>query len=135
MSVSRRITDEVRPEWSDIGSTGSFRIEPDTDRPGADDDVQRYVMGRFDPHYHPDADEYWLIHAGRGVIRIGEDEHEFGPGDIICIEHGLVHDVTGVYETVDGFWFQPGPGQGHHYRSPEDAHGHVVPRLGEREAA
>jgi mannose-6-phosphate isomerase-like protein (cupin superfamily) len=130
--VYRRVTADARPQWADIGSTGAFAIEPDTDWKGRDDEHGRYTMGRFDPHFHSDADEYWLISSGSGVIRIGEDEHRFGPADIICIERGLVHDVVGVHGRVEGFWFQPsGEARGHEHRSPEDAEGHVVPLLSE----
>jgi mannose-6-phosphate isomerase-like protein (cupin superfamily) len=128
-SVFRRVVDSLRPEWSDIGSAGAFAIEPESDWPGRDDDHGRYEMGRFDPHFHPDADEYWLIAAGGGIIRIGDGEHAFGPADIICIHRGEVHDVLGVYERVEGFWFQPGAGNSHEHLTPEDAHGHVVPLL------
>jgi mannose-6-phosphate isomerase-like protein (cupin superfamily) len=119
---------EARPDWSDIGSAGAFAIEPETDWAGRDEG-DRYTMGRFDPHFHSDADEYWLIASGSGVIRIGDGEHQFGPADIICIERGLVHDVLGVHERVEGFWFQPGAGNSHEHLTPEDAHGHVVPLL------
>jgi hypothetical protein len=33
------------------------------------------------------------------------------------------------HERVEGFWFQPGAGDGHEHLTPEDAHGHVVPLL------
>src|SRR4051794_26067585 len=72
-SIYRRVIGPMRPEWSDIGSAGAFAIEPETDWAGRDEG-DRYTMGRFDPHFHSDADEYWLIASGSGVIRIGDDE-------------------------------------------------------------
>jgi mannose-6-phosphate isomerase-like protein (cupin superfamily) len=132
MSVFPRITDADRPPWASITSAGSFRIEPETDWPARDEGGRAYVMGRFDPHYH-DGDEYWLISSGRGVIKIEDETFDFAPGDIICIERGKLHDVVGVYETVDGFWFQPlspsGQPTGHMHRRPEDAEGHPVALL------
>jgi mannose-6-phosphate isomerase-like protein (cupin superfamily) len=134
-SVYRRVLGDNRPPWSDIGSAGTFAIEPETDRAGQDDEHERYVIGRFDPHYHPDADEYWLISTGRGVIELEREPHRFGPGDIICIPRGQLHDVVGIYERVEGFWFQPGAGNLHEHRTPEDAHGHVVPLLRDEDPA
>lgn len=132
MSVYERIDEDRRPAWSQIGSAGKFRIEPDTDfAPGDDSSGRTWTMGRFDPHYH-NAEEYWLISAGSGVIRIEDEQFDFGPGDIICIEGGKLHDVVGCYETVQGFWFSPMPTAGdapHLYRRPEDEVGHVVPLL------
>lgn len=133
MGVYRRISVSDRPEWADIASAGVFRIEPESDVPSRyDEDGVRYVVGRFDPHYH-DGDEYWLICQGRGVVRIEDEEYPFGPGDIVCIERGHLHDVVGVYETVEAFWFEgPVPSRssaGHLHRTPEDAIGHVVPLL------
>jgi mannose-6-phosphate isomerase-like protein (cupin superfamily) len=140
--VYRQVLDATeRPAWATgaMESTGSFRIEPGTDRePLWDEAGQIADYGRFDPHHHP-AHEFWFISKGRGVIRIADSDHDFGPGDIICIEGGSLHDVTGAYETVEGFWFQsawpadvPFPDSGlpsHVHPTPEDAHGHVVALL------
>lgn len=130
--VFSRISETDRPWWADIGSAGNFRAVPETDHaPGDEEGGIHWVMGRFDPHYH-EADEYWLVHKGSGRIKIGDEVHEFKAGDIICIERGQVHDIVGLYETVEGFWFIPSPAAGsepHMYRRPEDAHGHVIPRL------
>jgi mannose-6-phosphate isomerase-like protein (cupin superfamily) len=126
------VDDRNRPWWSDIGSAGNFQISPETDfRGGFDEDGVRWVMGRFDPHYH-EADEYWLIHKGRGRVKIGDDIYEFKAGDIVCIERGTVHDIVGLYETVEGFWFITSAAAGladHLWRTPEDEYGHVIPVL------
>jgi mannose-6-phosphate isomerase-like protein (cupin superfamily) len=140
--VFRQVLDaSERPEWAAqaMESTGNFRIEPGTDRdPIWDEEAQIADYGRFDPHYHA-AHEFWFISKGRGIIRIGDDEHAFGPGQIICIEGGKLHDVIAAHETVEGFWFQtawpadvPMPESGlpsHQHPTPEDAHGHVVKKL------
>ena len=130
--IYRRVMGDERPAWAAVGSIGRFRIEPETDWDGRDDDEGRYLMGRFQPHYHH-GDEYWLIASGSGVVRIGTAERRFRAGDIVCIEGGKVHDVPGVFEPVEGFWFEalPPDGQqaGHFYVTPEDERGHVVQLL------
>ena len=115
--VLRTISQETRPSWSDVTSAGVFRVEPD---------------GRFDRHYH-DCDEYWLVFAGRARVLVGQRIHEVGPGDIVCTPTGTEHDVVGVFDTLEAFWFEartPPAGRiGHLHRTGEDAKGHDVPAL------
>jgi mannose-6-phosphate isomerase-like protein (cupin superfamily) len=117
--VVKNLWPDHRPSWSDVTSAGIFRVEPN---------------GRFDLHYH-DCDEYWLIFAGRARVTVGPGTYEVGPGDIVCTPTGTEHDVIGVYETLQGFWFEaatPEGGRvGHLHRRPEDAEGHDVPLLRE----
>ena len=117
MVVVRGISPDARPPWSDVTSAGIFRVEPD---------------GRFDLHYH-DCDEYWLIFAGRARVTVGAGTYVVGPGDIVCTPTGTEHDVVGVYETLEGFWFEaatPEGGRvGHLHRTSEAAQGHAVPLL------
>jgi mannose-6-phosphate isomerase-like protein (cupin superfamily) len=117
MVVVRTISPEARPSWSDVTSAGVFRVQPD---------------GRFDRHYH-DCAEYWLVFAGRARVLVGERTYQVGPGDIVCTRTGTEHDVVGVYETLEAFWFEasppPGGRIGHLHRTDEDARGHDVPAL------
>ncbi|MGH2630607.1 MAG: cupin domain-containing protein [Actinomycetota bacterium] len=117
--VARRLSVDARPSWSDVTSAGTFRVEPD---------------GQFDRHFH-DCDEYWLVFSGRARVLVGSRTHDVGPGDIVCTPTGTVHDVVGVFETLEAFWFEgrtPEGGRiGHLHETPEDAAGHVVPRLTE----
>ena len=117
MVVVRTISPEARPSWSDVTSAGVFRVQPD---------------GRFDRHYH-DCAEYWLVFAGRARVLVGERTYQVGPGDIVCTRTGTEHDVLGVYETLEAFWFEastpPGGRIGHLHRTDEDARGHDVPAL------
>ena len=121
--VVKNLWPDARPSWSDVTSAGIFRVEPN---------------GRFDLHYH-DCDEYWLIFAGRARVTVGPGTHEVGPGDIVCTPAGTDHDVIGVYETLEGFWFEAatpeGGWVGHLHRTAEDAEGHDVPLLGEPDQA
>jgi mannose-6-phosphate isomerase-like protein (cupin superfamily) len=115
--VVQRMSPEARPSWSDVTSAGTFRVEPN---------------GRFDRHYH-DCDEYWLIFAGRARAVVGTTAYEVGPGDIVCTPTGTEHDIVGVYETLEAFWFEaatpPGGRVGHLHRTDDDAAGHDVPAL------
>lgn len=113
-NVWKRIEGDERPAWSDVTSTGTFRIEPGQ---------------TFDRHFH-DCDEYWLIFEGRAIIEIDDERYAIEPGDIVCTEIGREHDFLQVFETVRGFWFEavliPGGRAGHLHRSPERAAGHRV---------
>ena len=115
--VVQRLSPDSRPSWSDVTSAGVFRVEPG---------------GRFDRHFH-DCDEYWLVFEGRARVLVGARTYDVGPGDIVCTATGIVHDVVGVAESLEAFWFEgrtPGGGRiGHLHETPEDAAGHVVPRL------
>jgi mannose-6-phosphate isomerase-like protein (cupin superfamily) len=121
--VLRRLSPESRPSWSDVTSAGIFRVEPN---------------GRFDRHYH-DCDEYWLLFAGRARVMVGSETYEVEAGDIVCTPTGTEHDIVGVYETLEGFWFEgrtpPGGRIGHLHRTSEDAAGHLVPLLPETPSA
>jgi mannose-6-phosphate isomerase-like protein (cupin superfamily) len=117
LTVVRTLSPDARPEWSDVTSAGTFRVEPN---------------GRFDRHFH-DCDEYWLVFSGRASVLVGSQTYTVGPGDIVCTPTGTEHDVVGVYETLEAFWFEsttpPGGRIGHLHRTPEAAKGHEVPLL------
>ena len=117
LTVVRRLSPDARPEWSDVTSAGTFRVEPN---------------GRFDRHFH-DCDEYWLVFSGRASVLVGSQTYTVGPGDIVCTPTGTEHDLVGVYETLEAFWFEsttpPGGRIGHLHRTPEAAKGHEVPLL------
>jgi mannose-6-phosphate isomerase-like protein (cupin superfamily) len=117
MVVVRGLSPDARPSWSDVTSAGMFRVE---------------ANDRFDLHYH-DCDEYWLVFAGRARVQVGSQTNEVEAGDIVCTPAGTEHDLVGVYETLEAFWFEsrtpPGGRIGHLHRTPEAAKGHVVPAL------
>ena len=115
--VVQRLSPDSRPAWSDVTSAGIFRVEPG---------------GRFDLHFH-DCDEYWLIFAGRARVTVGARSFDVATGDIVCTPAGTEHDVVGVIEPLEAFWFEgrtpPGGRIGHLHRTEEAAHGHEVPSL------
>jgi quercetin dioxygenase-like cupin family protein len=116
--VFRGLSPEARPSWSDVTSAGVFRVEPG---------------GRFDRHYH-DCGEYWFVFAGRARVLVGSRTYEVTAGDIVCTPTGTEHDVVGVDETLEAFWFEePTPSRGrigHLHRTPQDAEGHDVDSIG-----
>src|SRR6185437_4876970 len=81
-NVWKRIEGEERPAWSDVTSTGTFRIDPGQ---------------TFDRHYH-DCDEYWFIREGRAIIEIDDERYAVEAGDIVCTEIGREHDFLQVLE-------------------------------------
>jgi mannose-6-phosphate isomerase-like protein (cupin superfamily) len=117
LTVARVLSPDARPSWSDVTSAGTFRVEPN---------------GRFDRHFH-DCDEYWLVFAGRARVLVGSKTYTVEAGDIVSTSTGTDHDVIGVYETLEGFWFEgrtpPGGRIGHLHRTPEAAEGHDVPLI------
>ena len=50
-------------------------------------------------HLHREAEELYFFTAGRGRLRVGEDEREVGAGDCAVIPPGTVHKL-----------WNPGPG-------------------------
>ncbi len=115
--VTKRLSPEHRPSWSDVTSAGTFRVEP---------------HGRFDRHYH-DCEEYWLVFGGRALVLVGTRTFEVTPGDIVCTPAGTEHDVLAVDGTFEAFWLEgrtPPDGRiGHLHRNEEDARGHEVSML------
>ena len=120
--VTRFLGEDSRPSWSDVTSAGIFTVEPN---------------GRFDRHYH-DCDEYWLFFRGKGVVLVGDDTYPVESGDIVCTRAGVDHDVVGVVDTLQAFWFEgatpPGGRIGHLHRTEEAAAGHPVPRIADVES-
>ena len=42
-------------------------------------------------HVHPEAEERWEVHAGRAGFRIGDEELEAGPGEVVVAPAGTPH--------------------------------------------
>ena len=49
-------------------------------------------------HFHREAEELYFFTAGRGRLRVGEDEREVGPGDCAVIPPGTVHKLWATGE-------------------------------------
>ena len=50
------------------------------------------------PHYHRSCDEYLLVLSGRGTFWIEDaaTEAEFGPGELLFFEKGIVHALPKI---------------------------------------
>lgn len=70
-----------------------------TDRPAASARVFR-VYRPTPAHYHEGCDEYLYVLSGRGTFWIGDssDEAEFGPGQLLFFERGVVHALPQLLE-------------------------------------
>ncbi len=53
-------------------------------------------------HHHERSEEIYLVSAGRGLLRIGSEEREVGPGDCAVIPPGTVHQLrnTGSEDLI-----------------------------------
>ncbi len=76
-----RSTDE-QPDWVRWSAFGVGVVED---------------AGAFDRHFH-DADEYWLVFAGRARVLSEGMEYVVGPGDVLCTRMGEEHDVLEILE-------------------------------------
>ncbi len=94
MDLSRR--DELEPyvtadgseirEWAGPGyraEAGNLSLAEATVAPGES----------TAPHHHKLSEEIYLVTAGRGVLRIGEEERQVGPDDCAVIPPGTVHGL------------------------------------------
>ena len=51
------------------------------------------VGGATAAHYHPRAEELYFLTAGRGLMRLGDEEREVVAGDCIVIPPGAPHKI------------------------------------------
>lgn len=54
--------------------------------------------GATTAHYHRAAEELYLFTAGRGRLRVGEEERDVQPGDCVVIPPGAVHKLWNTGE-------------------------------------
>jgi len=70
-----------------------------TDRPEASARVFR-VYRATPPHYHATCDEYLYVFSGRGTFWMQDaaTKAEFGPGQLLFFERGIVHALPDILE-------------------------------------
>ncbi|MFH0240872.1 cupin domain-containing protein [Streptomyces sp. HK10] len=53
--------------------------------------------------------EMWLVQSGHGRVRCGDREHPVGPGALVALPGGEVHQLHADQEelTVVSLWWQP----------------------------
>lgn len=49
-------------------------------------------------HYHPDQDEHFDVLGGRLKLKVGEEEHELGPGAGLDIPQGTPHQMWNPFD-------------------------------------
>ncbi|HUT94728.1 MAG TPA: cupin domain-containing protein [Thermoguttaceae bacterium] len=64
-------------------------------------------------HHHVRTEEIYYILEGRGLMRVGDETREVGPGDAIAIPPGTVHEMTNTGTDVLKFLCCCAPGYEH----------------------
>ena len=64
-------------------------------------------------HYHPRAEEIYYITSGRGLMQLGHQRAELGPGDAVAIPPGQVHQITNTGDEPLVFLCCCAPGYEH----------------------
>jgi quercetin dioxygenase-like cupin family protein len=75
-------------------------------------------------HRHPNAEEWEYVLEGRGIKRIGDDDIEIGPGDVVFAPRDTYHGLAnpeGSGETLITLW-------GYCGAASLDAAGYVLPK-------
>lgn len=65
------------------------------------------------PHHHVRSEEIYYVLAGLGLMRVGNEQREVGPGDAIAIPPGQSHQITNIGPEVLKFLCCCAPGYEH----------------------
>ncbi len=65
------------------------------------------------PHHHVKTEEIYYLIEGQGLMRVGDETCEVGPGDAIAIPPGEVHQITNTGPSVLRFLCCCAPGYEH----------------------
>jgi mannose-6-phosphate isomerase-like protein (cupin superfamily) len=57
------------------------------------------VKGAFDPHIHPDTDDFFLVLTGRLLIETDQGNVSLGPGQLYIVPKGVRHRPVAEEET------------------------------------
>ena len=60
---------------------------------------------RFDRHFH-DSPEYWLFYEGKGKVQVDDETSYVLAGDVVCTRAGAAHDISEIYEELEGFYLE-----------------------------
>lgn len=63
-------------------------------------EVYRLPAGASDPQDPHDEDEAYYVVAGAATIRIGEETHAIGAGDVIFVARGVEHYFFDIEEEL-----------------------------------
>lgn len=64
-------------------------------------------------HYHVATEEIYYVLEGRGLMQVGDERREIGPGDAVAIPPGALHQITNTGATVLKFLCCCAPGYEH----------------------
>ena len=84
-------TSFITKDGSSIREIAGPRSLPTTNQSLAEASVE--PGGATDEHYHVLSEELYFFTAGRGRLRVGEDEREVGAGDCAVIPPGTEHKL------------------------------------------
>ena len=59
-----------------------------------------YPMCKTNGHRHNDREEIYFFIHGNGLVTVGQDESEVGPGDAIYIPLGSFHSTRNIGQVV-----------------------------------
>jgi len=65
------------------------------------------------PHHHVRTEEIYYVLAGRGLMSVGDEQREVGPGDAIAIPPGQRHQITNLGQEALKFLCCCAPGYEH----------------------
>jgi mannose-6-phosphate isomerase-like protein (cupin superfamily) len=68
---------------------------------------------RTTAHHHAKTEEIYYLLEGRGLMRVGDEAREVGPGDAIAIPPGAVHQISNTGSTTLKFLCCCAPGYEH----------------------
>lgn len=61
----------------------------------------RLPVGKsFQPHYHEDMQEVFVLLNGRVRMTVSESEHELGKGDAILVAPREIHEMTNICDQA-----------------------------------
>ena len=52
--------------------------------------------GRISPHIHANAEQWYFILSGRGIMSVGDEEREAGHGTVVFVPRNTVHSYKAV---------------------------------------
>jgi mannose-6-phosphate isomerase-like protein (cupin superfamily) len=58
---------------------------------------------QFEPHTHPELEEYFYFLNGQGTMRVGDHEENVAAGDRVIVPVGQVHSVTNTGDAAMTF--------------------------------
>lgn len=55
-------------------------------------------------HYHPETRESYFVQRGSGILELGSETREVGPGELVFIPPGELHKITNSADELLELW-------------------------------